>query len=207
MLIYKITNLINGKVYVGQTKRTLEERMSEHARKGKLPIDYAIKKCGIENFSVEEIDKAETQKELDEKEIKWVAFYDCIKPNGYNLTKGSKRTIGYKHTEEAKQKMSKSKLGIFAGDKNPFYGKHHSEEQKKKWSESRKGLKHVAPEKVVNIRKSHFKKTVMCIETGEIFDTIIKAAEKYNIKATHITRVCKGKRKSTGGYHWQYVDT
>ena len=47
----------------------------------------------------------------------------------------------------------------------------------------------------------------MCIETGEIFDTIIKAAEKYNIKATHITRVCKGKRKSTGGYHWQYVDT
>lgn len=207
MIIYKITNLLNGKTYVGQTKRTLEERMSEHKRKGILPVDYAIKKYGIENFSTEVIDCAKTQEELDEKEIKWVAFYNCVKPNGYNLTKGSRRTIGYEHTELSKEKMSKAKAEAYLGCGNPFYGKHHSEEQKKKWCEMRKGMKHLTEEQVKNLRKSHFTKSVRCVETGEVFDNIKEAAMKYKIVATHITRVCKGKRKTTGGYHWEYVDT
>ena len=207
MIIYKITNLLNYKVYVGQTKRTLEERMSEHKRKGRLPIDYAIKKYGIDNFSVEIIDVAESQKELDAKEIKWVAFYNCVTPNGYNLTKGSKRTFGYKHSEQAKEKMSKAKAEAYLGSGNPFFGKHHSESQKRKWSMLRKGMKHLTDEQIANIRKSHFKKSVRCIETNEVFNTIKEAAEKYKIKATHITRVCKGKRNMTGGYHWEYVDT
>ena len=207
MIIYKITNLLNNKIYVGQTKRTLEERMSEHCRKDKLPVDYAIKKYGIENFSVEILDTAETEQELDQKEMKWVAFYNCVTPNGYNLTKGSRKTIGYKHTKEAKEKMKKARSTAYLGSGNPFYGKHHSEEQKKKWGEIRKGLNHLTEEQIKNLRKSHFTKAVLCVETGEVFDTIKTAAEKYNIVATHITRVCRGRRKTTGGYHWKYVDT
>ena len=45
----------------------------------------------------------------------------------------------------------------------------------------------------------------MCVETQEIFNSVKEASQKYNLKATHITRVCKGKRKRTGNYHWKYV--
>jgi hypothetical protein len=45
----------------------------------------------------------------------------------------------------------------------------------------------------------------MCIETGEIFDCIIFAAEKCGVNKSNIVQVCKGKRQKAGGYSWQYV--
>lgn len=54
-------------------------------------------------------------------------------------------------------------------------------------------------------KRNRFRK-VENIDTGEVFDMIKHASEKYNIEATHITRVCKGKRKSAGGYRWKYVE-
>ena len=68
MIIYKITNLINGKVYIGQTTRTLEERMNEHYRKSDIVVDKAIQKYGRENFSTEVVDDADSIEELNEKE-------------------------------------------------------------------------------------------------------------------------------------------
>lgn len=56
-----------------------------------------------------------------------------------------------------------------------------------------------------NLKKYKHKVKVLNVETGEIFNSIKEAAEKYNLKATHITRVCKGRRKMTGNYHWQYI--
>lgn len=50
----------------------------------------------------------------------------------------------------------------------------------------------------------HYKK-VMCIETGETFDCVSAAAKKYNVEAGNIGRVCNGKRKTCGGYHWEYL--
>ena len=44
------------------------------------------------------------------------------------------------------------------------------------------------------------------IDTGEVFDRIKYASEKYGIEPTHISAVCKGKRKTTGGYRWEYVE-
>ena len=48
-------------------------------------------------------------------------------------------------------------------------------------------------------------KKIMCIETGEVFDAIVDAANKYCINAGNIGRVCEGKRKTCGGYHWRYL--
>ena len=48
-------------------------------------------------------------------------------------------------------------------------------------------------------------KKIMCIETGEVFDAIVDAANKYCINAGNIGRVCDGKRKTCGGYHWRYL--
>lgn len=56
MIIYKITNVINDKVYIGQTVRNLEERMAEHFRHDNTVIDKALKKYGKDAFKIEIID-------------------------------------------------------------------------------------------------------------------------------------------------------
>lgn len=61
MIIYKITNLINGKIYVGQTKRTLKARIYQHIHRSESAISLAIQKYGWENFKAEIIEECETQ--------------------------------------------------------------------------------------------------------------------------------------------------
>ncbi len=87
MIIYKITNLINGKIYIGQTQKTLEERMQGH-KHGKILIDDEIKKYGIENFSYEVVEKCQTIDELNEREKFWIEKLNCKYPNGYNVDDG-----------------------------------------------------------------------------------------------------------------------
>jgi group I intron endonuclease len=194
MIIYKITNNI----------RTLKEIVSEHKRKRKPLISKALKKYGLNNFTIDVIDKAETIEELNEKEYKWVEFYNCITPLGYNQCEGGDNTMGYHHKEESKKNMSIKKKKMYLGEGNPFYGKTHSDEVKAKFSQQRKG-RTLSNQWKDNLGKAHFKK-VINLDTGEIFDSIRIAAEKYGLKDTHITRVCKGKRKTTGGFRWQHYD-
>lgn len=90
--IYKITNLVNNKSYIGQTTNTIEYRWKEHLNclnKPECvnrPLYRAIKKYGVQNFSIEEIEKCE-ENELNEKEIYWISFYNTYEA-GYNLTIG-----------------------------------------------------------------------------------------------------------------------
>lgn len=94
--IYKITNKINGKSYIGQTSQKVEDRWNEHKR-GKTsknsPLKRAIEKYGWDNFTKEVIDTAETFEEAAEKEIYWIKYYKtCVlvhgKNCGYNLSRG-----------------------------------------------------------------------------------------------------------------------
>lgn len=205
MIIYKITNKINNKIYIGQTVRALEERLSEHKRKRNPLISKALKKYGIENFSVEVIYEASTIEELNEKEFEFIRKYNSINPNGYNQCEGGGNTVGYIHTDEAKKKMSKAKSEMYLGENNPFYGKTHTDEAKKKMSEKRKGRK-LTEEWKKNISNSCTKKKVINIDTGEVFNSVKEASEYYNLKDTHISRVCKGKRNKTGGFRWKYFE-
>lgn len=89
--IYKITNRVNGKVYIGQTHFTIEHRWKQHQKNfniehRKQPLYCAFAKYGIENFDVDKIEEIECDK-LDEREIYWIAYYDSFK-NGYNATLG-----------------------------------------------------------------------------------------------------------------------
>ena len=79
MIIYCITNKINGKQYVGQTVRTEEERFKEHCRDKKMYISKAIRKYGKENFLVETIDSALLIDDLNEKEIYWIEEFKTKK--------------------------------------------------------------------------------------------------------------------------------
>ena len=203
MIIYKLTNKINGKVYIGQTVRTLEERIKEHTSHNKTAISKAIRKYGINNFEIEIIEKCKTVKELNSREKYWIKKYNSFSETGYNLCEGGENTKGFKHREYSKHKMSVTKSKMYIGKNNPFYGKHHSKEQCEKWSKERKGRD---MSKVTEAAKKVNSIKVKNIETGEVFNSIVEAAEKYNLKATHITRVCRGKRKTTGGFHWEYYN-
>ena len=89
--IYKITNRVNGKVYIGQTHFTIEHRWRQHCKNfniehRKQPLYKAFAKYGIENFNVEPIEEVECDK-LNEREIYWIAYYNSFK-NGYNANIG-----------------------------------------------------------------------------------------------------------------------
>lgn len=205
MIIYKATNKLNGKIYIGQTIRPLDVRMAEHARQSASPFDRAIRKYGLENFEVEVIDTADTIDELNQKEIYWIKYYNTYEGEGYNACLGGDNTKGFHHRAESKAKMSEAKSRMYIGESNPFYGKHHSREVCERFSEQRRGRKLSDEWKRHISEGSSAKVKVRNIETGEIFNSIKEAAKKYNIIPTHITRVCRGRRNTTGGYHWEYV--
>lgn len=125
MIIYKATNKINGKVYIGQTTKTLEYRRKQHERdamciyKPSLYFHNALMKYGFENFLWEIIDTAESQEELDEKEIKWISICNSTNHNkGYNLKLGGNG--GGKCTERTIQKLKESTTNLM---KNPEFKK------------------------------------------------------------------------------------
>ena len=94
MIIYRYTNKVNNKVYIGQTGQTLKQRHSVHicSVKGNhddFAIHRAMRKYGIDNFLLEQIDSASTQPELNEKEIYWIKHHQSFGTDkGYNMTPG-----------------------------------------------------------------------------------------------------------------------
>lgn len=117
IIIYKATNILNGKVYIGQTTNSLEYRRSQHIReakdeKRKRPYFHnAIVKYGESNFVFETIDTASTIDELNAKEQWWIEFYHSTDKNyGYNLDSGGKNCT---KSEETKRKISECKKELW----------------------------------------------------------------------------------------------
>ena len=209
MIIYCITNKVNGKQYVGQTVRSLEERYSEHCRKLNTVVGKAIKKYGKENFDIEILDSSLIIDDLNDKETYWIKEKNTMIPNGYNLCYGGNNTLGYTHKIESKLKMSttKKRLGNMVGEKNHFYGKKHTAETRRKMSDAwTSGKRVITDEWRENIRKGHITRKVINETTGEEFDSIKEASIKYNIINTNISAVCRGKQKTAGGFKWSYID-
>lgn len=181
MYIYKVTNNINGKKYVGLTTQSIHTRFSQHmcaSRSGNSPIHNAMRKYGVDNFKISELDTAKDIDELCKKERFWVKELNSLAPNGYNLKEGGQiggnggANKGIKWNKKAKEKHSvamknrdiipwnkdtkglcKANKGSFTsestvGELNNFYGKTHSEEARLKIIEANKKRKGVARKKV-----------------------------------------------------------
>ena len=158
--IYKITNKLNGKVYIGQS-RDIDARWRQHINaKDNFAIHNAIKKYGKENFKFEVLLECPVDM-LDVWERDMIALYNCMSPYGYNLTEGGeghhlseehKRKISESNkgrivSEETRHKISESRKGRRASEETLLKmsevnkGKHLSEEHKRKISNTLKGVK------------------------------------------------------------------
>jgi len=226
--IYKITNLVNGKKYIGQTVNTFNERYNFagegiervwaylNFRRGKETfyesriyhnnhLLKAIEKYGFDNFTVEIIDTAETLDELNQKERYWIEHHKAF-TDGYNYCIGGNGTKGYRFSKESKRKMSLSRKGIHAGKKNPNYkARHFTKETIRKMSLAKKG-KYTGADNWRSVK-------VINLDTLEVFDSITQAAEKHGINNRNIGDCCQrtergkhGVRARAGGYRWMYYD-
>ena len=111
MFIYKITNTINNKIYIGQTVQHVSSRYSRHkynAKSGESGALYsAMRKYGIDNFLVEEIDGANSISELNYKEKHYIEYLNSKSPNGYNIKEGGKNA---RQPESVKEKLRNRKV-------------------------------------------------------------------------------------------------
>jgi len=144
--VYKIKNLVNGKLYIGKTCNP-DERWHDHLtaakyKKDSCPIHRAINKYGEDNFEFSIIEEYESDEKALSGEVFWIAEHKTNISKygnqfGYNLTDGGEGVAGLIHTEESKRKMSEAVMG----EKNHNYGKPKSDEIKRKISDSNKGQK------------------------------------------------------------------
>jgi group I intron endonuclease len=170
MIIYKITNTINGKIYIGQTHQSLIRRFYTHCNRsnGCTILGPAITKYGKENFIIEEIDRAATTEELNAKEIHWIEFYNArCKTVGYNVAKGGRAKP---LSSEAKLKSAESKIG-----------KKHSVDTIEKMKKTQQNRRPQTEQEIlkakIGIRKSWLKK----LETNDMI-FINKYRNKFLVK-------------------------
>lgn len=132
MIIYKITNLINNKIYIG--KKIIDK--IDYFGSGIL-INRSIQKYGIENFKKEIIDEVLSIKELNEKEKYWIQYFNSNDLTiGYNISNGGDGGDVFTNNpnkEEIRKKCSKS------SEKNGMFGRNHTKESIEKISKNRKG--------------------------------------------------------------------
>jgi hypothetical protein len=96
-VIYKITNVLDGKVYIGQTMRKFEDRKKEHLKsfkdnKSQTVLIKAVLKHGVDNFNFEVVEECNND-QIDEKEIYYIKQYNSKAPNGYNVRSGGREKL------------------------------------------------------------------------------------------------------------------
>ncbi len=118
-IIYKVTNLINGKVYVGKSLNSFKKRMGQHKgvyenlknKKADTVFYKALRKYGWDNFLWEQIDFNIIPEILAELEKKYIVQFNCKAPHGYNLTDGGEGICGLKRSQETKNKIGNAHRG------------------------------------------------------------------------------------------------
>jgi len=215
--IYKITNSINTKIYIGRTKQPSYRRRQHvssaincYNKKQLTKIQQAIKELGHKNFIFEVFEECGNYAESCEREIYWINFYksnedefgynekvsdcggvilseDSRKKLSFRMTGNKNHRFGKKISKDIKDNMSKRMLGI----NNPFYGKTHSDETKKIIGEKSKI-------RVSGENNPHAKLTLDIVckirddwKTGQY--TKIFLSKKYNVTAATIGNIISGK--------------
>ncbi len=222
--IYITTNLINGKKYIGQ--KIFDRHWKNYLGSGKK-LKYAIKKYGKENFIREIIAIAYSKEELNNLEIVIINSHNAVVDDSYyNIAYGGGTNTGLHFSEEHKNKISNSEKGKIASEETRLrisnskkgiilseehklkisrtisekykYEERYTPEQKRKRSEANKGAKNPSARAVVQFNLN-----------GNYINTYATAVEAYNITKTPpdgISKCCKGKQLTSGGFRWMYKE-
>lgn len=210
--IYCIKNLINNKVYIGMSVN-VEERWSRHKTLNKIggglesnkPLYLAFQKYGIENFSFEIIEKCSVE-ELSDREKYYIKKYDCCildgHDKGYNLTRGGE---GYL-TNNYEQICSLWKGGMNQKD---IANKLKTDEKTviralDSFNIDRSIRRSRAAKRTAQKRQRPVIQYDKDMNYIAEYKSIAEASKTNRIDATDIGRVCKGRRRSAGGYVWKY---
>lgn len=219
-VIYKHTNLINGKMYIGKTCQNVEDRYGSNGCGYKAcPYFYAaIKKYGWSNFSHEILYSGLSLDEANKKEAECIKKYNSTDKNiGYNIRTGgdgfnSADSKALWQNEEYANKVKETNRKNWS---NPEYKERITSRMIESWKdpEKRKRRSQKAKErwaneefhnKVVAAVKESCKRAVRCVETEKVYDSIVDACKEYNICHSNLIRsIRKGYR--SGGVHWKYV--
>lgn len=234
MIIYKITNLVNSKILIGQTTRTLKRRWSEYQsdarNRPKRAIEHAINKYGVENFTIEVVDMCDDLDDLNKKEINWIShFNSTCRDIGYNVESGGNNSPvaestreklseifkGRVLTQEWKDKISKSNMGRIISEENKQklrefnLGKKRSLESRQKQSESIRGEKNhqygkPLPEATFKAMIEKNSKKIIR-DDGTLYKSITEAAEDVKVHHSAISNNLRGKSKTCRGYTFKYL--
>lgn len=148
MIVYLITNTVNGRGYIGLTTRSIKSRLAAHLAPSNAcrVLARAIQKYGRDAFAITPIAAAGDFASLKRLESAAIDLYATRAPTGYNLTNGGDGTRGYAHTDAARAAMAAAKRGRAASTETRARmsaaqrARVHSPEEGRKISETRKRL-------------------------------------------------------------------
>lgn len=209
--IYKITNDINDKVYIGKTEFSIEKRFKEHCQdfqkrqEEKRPLYSAMKKYGIEHFHISLVEETDNP---EEREIYWIKKYNSYS-HGYNATLGGDGRVQYDHkqiikalkenpypSEIAKQIGCSTDLICLIAKNNQIPVKNKSQEDFKK-KLAKKVFAYDKDKNLIQSFNSVSDAAKWCFSLG-------KCASLNSGVRSHIADCARGKRKSAYGYQWEY---
>lgn len=176
MIVYKITNLINNKIYIGKSKYN----KCDYYGSGVL-IKKAINKYGINNFKKEIVEDCNNNDELNKKERFWINKFNSIVPNGYNIAFGGEGGDNFTNNPN-KEKIKEKISNILKTDKNPV----HYIKNKKLWK------KHISESKINPSKETIEKMSIAKKDKSweEIYG--IEGAKNKKIKMSIIIKnICK----------------
>lgn len=198
MFIYKVTNKINGKVYIGQTVKSVLNRWKSHLSDSKrrdFVFYRAIRKYGSDNFKIEEIDGANSISELNYKEYLYIYKFNTLAPNGYNSTTGGKN---FKMTQEIKDKISKA-------NKNKPKSKEHCVNLSKSHI-GNKASEESKNKMTVSMTNNVFLSKPIVRNDGMEFPSIAECARQTDTSTGNICMVLNGDRLTANGYHFKRLE-
>lgn len=197
--IYLYVNNVNDKKYVGKAK-DLQKRHEGHLHR-KLAIDFAIRKYGMDNFTLYVVKFDLSEEEMNMWEQHYIQKYNSYE-YGYNFTYGGTGgNTQTKWTEQRKDEFRKKMSEATAGEKNPMYGKKASDETKKKLSESHKGLTY--PTHRVTLAQYDLDGKLIKTWYNESASNV---AEILHINRASLVAAYMGRKKSCGGFMWRKVE-
>lgn len=198
-----IHTIPNNKVYIGITKQEPKIRWSygNNYRHNKY-FYRAIKKYGWNNIKHEILFDNLTKEEACKLEQQLIKKYNSTNSKyGYNISTGGEAPYGVVFTEERKQKISKA-------NKGRKFTEEHKSKLPQLWKKGHtpwnKG-KLTNQETINKIKEAKKQYDILCVETNIKYDSLRDAFKNTNINFHHIAEVCKGQRKTAGGYHWKYI--